>query len=850
MPAPSGRRNSANEWFAEGQSMLVLSPWFHTLTLLAFIRTFHRGSFILSGGTRPVTADLVSEMLNQTTPYVVALTPSLVEDLSDTEEGLKALAIPKAVYCGGAPLSTTAGDKVKDFTDLRQAIGSTEAALIHSLQPLAKEDWNYFEWSPEIGVEMLPEEDGKYELTIKKQEDNRHQGVFYSFPDIDRWHTNDLFEQHHEKPGLWHYVGRKDDVLVLSNGEKFNPVDFEKTVEGHPIVQGAIVVGQSRFQTALIMEPHWEMLSEGMKAEDLLDILWSHVEKANAAAVGHGKVWKSKVAFAKRDKPFRRAPKGSIMRRATVELYGPEIEALYSNEESDEKLGRLEKTADLPTVKDFVRRAIVLTMPIIEGDLPDDADMFSLGVDSLQVLALSSTLSHALPREDDASVPARLIYSNPSINSLAEMLRTKLTGDAGSKEGPSEISKEMKMADMVEKYTKGLPSWKHHEAENRTYKCVILTGSTGALGTYMLEGLLNDPHVERVYCLNRSSDAEARQKQRFENWGIHSSMAKARFLQTDFSKEHFGLPEPQYVELLRHANAFIHNAWPVDFNLTLESFEKTHIAGVRRVIDFSLASPFRPHILFISSIASVGAYRNSSSVPEIHFDDDSVPLPQGYGGSKHVASRVLATAAERCGLPVSIIRSGQLAGPAQENGMWNKQEWIPSIIATSKAMGKIPKTLGNGNTVDWVPIDSAARVVLDLVRVRSTVQTEAQTQGLFRTKSGRQVSQPLSTFHIANPKVTTFTDLVPAIQSFYSSDRLESVDFRAWIDELEGSSMTKEEIEKKPGLKLLDFYEGLAGEAGLPRMQTERTEEASETLRSLEAVNGELVKRWCAQWSF
>lgn len=44
-------------------------------------------------------------------------------------------------------------------------------------------------------------------------------------------------------------------------------------------------------------------------------------------------------------------------------------------------------------------------------------------------------------------------------------------------------------------------------------------------------------------------------------------------------------------------------AWPVDFNLTLKSFEKT-LQGVRNLVQFALSSSFEiaPQILFVSSI--------------------------------------------------------------------------------------------------------------------------------------------------------------------------------------------------------------------------------------------------------
>lgn len=103
---------------------------------------------------------------------------------------------------------------------------------------------------------MEPATERSFEIVIKQKMDRRHQIVFHNFPELSEWRTKDLFEENPTKPNLWRYVGRLDDLLVFSNGEKMNPVAFEKTIEGHPWVQGALVVGSGQFQAGLIIEPH------------------------------------------------------------------------------------------------------------------------------------------------------------------------------------------------------------------------------------------------------------------------------------------------------------------------------------------------------------------------------------------------------------------------------------------------------------------------------------------------------------------------------------------------------------------------------------------------------------------
>ena len=80
-----------------------------------------------------------------------------------------------------------------------------------------------------------------------------------------------------------------------------------------------------------------------------------------------------------------------------MQLYEKEIDALYSNKGFKDEPGSLAEDAGLPIINNaFACRAFSLTLPSFKDDTPDDIDNFTLGVDSLQVLALSSALSHVI----------------------------------------------------------------------------------------------------------------------------------------------------------------------------------------------------------------------------------------------------------------------------------------------------------------------------------------------------------------------------------------------------------------------------------------------------------------------
>lgn len=840
IPTPKGRVNSQTVLMSTGNSLLVMTPFFHAMGAIMMCSSIlNRAPIVLLPPERPPNAQLVLDVLEQTRPYGGVFAPSILEQIADTPGGLDTLSKLEYAFFGGAPLGLESGNKIQEFTRVVSVIGSTEAGFIPSRLPADRKDWLYFEWAPEAGIDMQHEESDLYEMVIKPNPDGdrRGQGIFFTFPEISEWRTKDLWRPHSEKPGLWRFAGRKDDVIVLSNGEKFGPVSFEKALESKALVKGALVVGQARFQAGLIIEPEWDRLGDEYNADEVLEKLWPAIEEANASLPAHGRIWKSKVAFSRRNKPFKRAPKGSIIRQQTNKLYEKEIEALYSNESSDEELGKLPKDADFETVKAFLRHVFKVKGFAVPQDAADEADIFNYGVDSLQVLALSSTLNHALGTTGSEAVSPRDVYQYPTIESLAKSL-------SGSADKGASQSREEAMTGMVQKYTHDLHAPRTISPGMPTKHTIVLTGSTGSLGNSILEELIADGDVEQVYCLNRSQDAESRQKASFEQRGVRADFARVSFLHTDFGKDLFGLPQQQYDQLLERVTIFIHNAWAVDFNKSLQTYEAVHIAGTRRCVDFSAKSKYAAHVVFISSIASVGNWKSHhpdlDTVQEEMYDDHQVTLPQGYGESKHVSGLILSTASEKSGVPTTVVRAGQLAGLKEGKGsVWNRHEWLPSIVITSKALGIVPERLGNQDLVDWVPTDLAARSVVEIAEARS-----------LETREGK--GQRTAVTHLVNPRTVSWSELVPSITQALSQEtgrQIRAVPFKQWLEQLAKSPRTTEEAEKKPGIKLLDFYEGLAAEqGGLPRLATEKTAMLSKTVRTMEPVDEALMGKWVEEW--
>ncbi|KAJ6102213.1 hypothetical protein N7486_004640 [Penicillium sp. IBT 16267x] len=835
MEWPAGREPSV--FFQDGQKDLVLSitPFFHLMGMIGLIFTIFHKTPALIGPEKPPSVSFLTELIKMGKPTAALIPPSVLEDLVHNDDAVACIKEMRAIYFGGAPMASETGKRLSKYTKIVALIGSSEAGWISALVPENPDDWNYFEWHPQAGIVMELVGEGLYEMVFKRQEDRNRDfhGIFHTFPKADTYRTKDLFTPHPTTPGLWKFHGRRDDVIVLSNGEKFNPVTMETIIESHPLVSRAVVVGQARFQAALLIEPS----GPEMDAKLLIDEIWPTVQSANQTIAQHGRVMKNHIGVGSKNKPFKRTPKGSTQRQATVREYEKEIAAIYVAGLEAELEDHLPETLDQATVREYIRQMISRVLE--QSDIPVNQNIYTTaGLDSLMTIQISRMLQKGIQmRRPDVKaelLTPQTIYGNPTVEKLSQVVCNILAGKAG--QGQTSINRKEKIQGLVDKYTADLPIRDENFPQSTNAPTtVILTGSTGSLGTYLLKSLLDTKSVTKIYCLNRS-DAEQRQKKCLEEKGLHiddDGWKKLEFLQASFGEPHFGLDEDKYQELLESVDTIIHNAWKVNFNHTVDSFEETHIRGVRRFIDFSLHS--NAHLHFVSSISTVGTWSPAMgpSVPEVPMEDCAVALAQGYGESKHVVERICLEASRRSRVATTIYRVGQIAGPTSPSGQWNPHEWLPTIIATSKALGKVPNRLG-AIAVDWIPVDTLASIMTELVN----------------TRHANRSLDLCSVFHLTNPSTVPWSSLIPAIQEKYSG--VEPIDLAEWVGELEKiEKPTAVDVAQKPGLKLLDFYKSLLSENSLvTKLEVKRTQEASATMRTLGPISVALMSNWLQQWRF
>ncbi len=250
---------------------------------------------------------------------------------------------------------------------------------------------------------------------------------------------------------------------------------------------------------------------------------------------------------------------GTLRRSATLELYVKEIDELYRRA----GMGTTENSMEInienaTTLMDSLQNAIESTANL---RMSSDDDFFSVGMNSLQVLSLVETLKGSLPQISSTTKPhaidTRLIYANPTLNLLSGAIQ-KLLGQPFQEAQANEQSEEVIFRDLVKKYTEELlftPLEKSiASSEQRT---VLLTGSHGSLGSYILDQLLINTNVSKVYCLNRTGNGLARQTSLSRARGLATDWEKVHFVSANLSEPFLGTEAETYWEMVHSVNCVI-----------------------------------------------------------------------------------------------------------------------------------------------------------------------------------------------------------------------------------------------------------------------------------------------------
>ena len=337
--------------------------------------------------------------------------PYVLQMLASVPDGLNALRSFDIVGVGGAALPSSIGDDlVKKGVNLISRFGSAECGFLMSSHRDYQKDkeWQHLRSFNSPLLSFEPQDGELVELVIKADwphmaKRNRKDGSYA---------TADLFEAHPIIQNAWRYHSRADSQLTLITGKKFDPAPLEAAISTSPFLSDVLIFGNGKpFPGALLLR---STNASNMSGEELLTKAWPDIERCNAEGQDHTKLSRSMLIIMPYDTAgLEKSSKGTVMRRQAEERFSNIIEKAYQSDDS--QMNSQNGDAHIPdNMLPVAVLKMIKSVLSSEETIPEDADLFTYGVDSVACMQIRVKLQKLLP-PSSAALPLNVVYDCGSI---------------------------------------------------------------------------------------------------------------------------------------------------------------------------------------------------------------------------------------------------------------------------------------------------------------------------------------------------------------------------------------------------------------------------------------------------
>ena len=248
------------------------------------------------------------------------------------------------------------------------------------------------------------------------------------------------------------------------------------------------------------------------------------------------------------------------------------------------------------------------------ADFSPELSLTAYGLDSFGATKISQMV------RPYADISQMYFLLGLSWNQLEERIKSQSATESALKTSP--------MDDVLETVARYSKEFTPHTGTEPlpSQDVVLVTGTTGTIGSCVLAQLVADAKIDKVYALNREAPAplDARQRIVLRDRGLDPSVIdspKVVLLEGALSQPKLGLADGLYEQLRTSITHVIHigrfidwcyissvlksaQGWRIDFLMGISGFEDD-IKGIRNLIDLALSSSLSspPHFLFTSSPA-------------------------------------------------------------------------------------------------------------------------------------------------------------------------------------------------------------------------------------------------------
>lgn len=495
------------------------------------------------------------------------LIENMYEHILDSGGDFSPLSSLKLLQPGGAVLSDSIiKDLVEHGVNVKSTFGSTEIGPPFRSIPSRSNTRcyafrNLYPDNPFLKMEKVG--DGLYECVVYKGFELAAD-LWAGKHDDEPFRTNDLFTQEPPDSGFYVLQGRRDDILVHTNGENTSAGPLQLDIRAAcKAIKNVVAIGHSLPSVGLLVEVYEEHDPGAAKTEELV---WKAVEEVNIRYPVHSQIQRNMIYILPRGRTLEVTPKGNVKRRRALRVYADEVARLYG---LDEFPSDALKSSTQP-LSEFLRKLFSRVSGVSIESIHDWTTIFDLGVESRLALTIRCSLSKRLGK----SVSLNTIFERPSISQLVATFDQSSPSKSDGILSSTEVVNRM-ISRLESEFKSWAPRGADYSSLSTDGEIVLVTGCTGSLGTALLDALSASPNVTKIYALARGPNQE-RLRSSLERRGIDPVIldgSRIQWLNFSMSDPLLGLDINSYYHLATSVTMVVHNAWKMDFNIGVEEFE-------------------------------------------------------------------------------------------------------------------------------------------------------------------------------------------------------------------------------------------------------------------------------------
>ena len=301
-----------------------------------------------------------------------------------------------------------------------------------------------------------------------------------------------------------------------------------------------------------------------------------------------------------------------------------------------------------------------------------DDNLLKMGMDSLEVVELATIIDNKF----SVNIPVGFIFENPTIEFLGTYIDKSLRG-----ENLSEFSKDKSYLYDECKLDEEI-TFKPYKDSNPKMENVLVTGTTGFVGAYLLYNILKQSEAT-IYCHVRAKDEEQgynRIKENMEYYKLWNEEYSQRIIPVIGSADRplMGIEPALYKVLTKIIDTVFHNGAILNFIYPYNRLKDTNVYGTVESIRFASINKSK----YYNYVSSYSVFDNPKYFGERILEDNKLEDCRGYflsySETKWVSEKIIGIARER-GLKAAIHRPGEITG-ANDTGIWKYSDSVTRTI--------------------------------------------------------------------------------------------------------------------------------------------------------------------------